>query len=43
MGLDSNHARVQPSGACHYHGLPTTLWGPFYWKSRNAHAGLGCR
>jgi hypothetical protein len=26
LGLDSNHAHVQPNGAYHYHGLPTGLW-----------------
>jgi hypothetical protein len=26
LGLDSNHPRVQPIEACHYHGLPTALW-----------------
>lgn len=25
LGLDSNHAHVQPTGAYHYHGLPTDL------------------
>jgi len=25
LGLDANHAHVQPSGAYHYHGLPTGL------------------
>ena len=25
MGIDENHAHVQPSGAYHYHGLPTKL------------------
>jgi hypothetical protein len=25
LGLDENHAHVQPSGAYHYHGLPTKL------------------
>jgi hypothetical protein len=25
LGLDGNHAHVQPSGAYHYHGLPTLL------------------
>ena len=25
LGLDDNHAHVQPSGAYHYHGLPTGL------------------
>lgn len=25
LGLDSNHAHVQPTGAYHYHGLPTGL------------------
>jgi hypothetical protein len=25
LGLDSHHAHVQPSGAYHYHGLPTGL------------------
>jgi len=25
LGLDQNHAHVQPSGAYHYHGLPTGL------------------
>jgi hypothetical protein len=26
LGLDKNHAHVQPSGAYHYHGLPTALF-----------------
>jgi hypothetical protein len=26
LGLDTNHAHVQPSGAYHYHGLPTALF-----------------
>jgi hypothetical protein len=26
FGLDENHAHVQPSGAYHYHGLPTALF-----------------
>ncbi len=25
LGIDSNHAHVQPNGAYHYHGLPTDL------------------
>ena len=25
LGVDANHAHVQPSGAYHYHGLPTAL------------------
>jgi YHYH protein len=25
LGIDANHAHVQPSGAYHYHGLPTGL------------------
>ncbi len=25
LGLDENHAHVQPNGAYHYHGIPTTL------------------
>ena len=25
LGLDSNHAHVQPGGIYHYHGLPTGL------------------
>ena len=25
LGLDSNHAHVQPTGAYHYHGIPTGL------------------
>ena len=25
LGLDENHAHVQPTGAYHYHGLPTGL------------------
>lgn len=25
LGLDDNHAHVQPSGAYHYHGIPTAL------------------
>lgn len=27
LGMDQNHAHVQPSGAYHYHGLPTGLTG----------------
>jgi hypothetical protein len=26
LGLDANHAHVQPNGAYHYHGLPTALF-----------------
>ena len=26
LGLDQNHAHVQPNGAYHYHGLPTKLF-----------------
>ena len=26
LGLDENHAHVQPNGAYHYHGLPTKLF-----------------
>ena len=26
LGLDENHAHVQPNGAYHYHGLPTALF-----------------
>lgn len=26
LGLDENHAHVQPSGSYHYHGLPTALF-----------------
>jgi len=26
LGLDTNHAHVQPNGAYHYHGLPTALF-----------------
>ena len=26
LGLDDNHAHVQPTGAYHYHGLPTALF-----------------
>ncbi|MEI6427518.1 MAG: YHYH protein [Pseudanabaena sp. ELA607] len=29
LGLDSNHAHVQPSGAYHYHGIPTGLISHF--------------
>ncbi len=29
LGLDANHAHVQPSGAYHYHGLPTQLLETF--------------
>src|SRR5207342_1456672 len=25
LGIDANHAHVQPNGAYHYHGLPTGL------------------
>ena len=26
LGVDAQHAHVQPTGAYHYHGLPTALW-----------------
>ena len=26
LGLDQNHARIQPNGAYHYHGLPSKLF-----------------
>ncbi|MCB1062518.1 MAG: YHYH protein [Verrucomicrobiae bacterium] len=34
LGIDENHAHVQPNGAYHYHGLPT-----LYLKSRNTKSG----
>ena len=29
LGLDENHAHVQPNGAYHYHGLPTALFDKY--------------
>ncbi len=34
LGLDQNHAHVQPSGAYHYHGLPWGLMQQLCWSSK---------
>lgn len=34
LGLDQNHAHVQPSGAYHYHGLPWGLMQQLGWSSK---------
>ncbi|NNJ28014.1 hypothetical protein LzC2_41250 [Planctomycetes bacterium LzC2] len=39
LGLDENHAHVQPTGAYHYHGLPTGLLKNLGWKA-GAHSPL---
>lgn len=39
LGLDANYAHVQPTGAYHYHGLPTGLMRDLGW-SRNAASPL---
>lgn len=33
LGLDENHAHVQPSGAYHYHGIPTLLLSELAFSS----------
>ncbi|QDT15459.1 YHYH protein [Alienimonas californiensis] len=33
LGLDANHAHVQPTGAYHYHGLPTGLLENLGWRA----------
>ncbi len=33
LGLDANHAHVQPNGKYHYHGLPTGLLKSLGWKA----------
>lgn len=39
LGVDDNHAHVQPSGAYHYHGLPTLLLNQLN-VSHNQHSPL---
>lgn len=39
LGLDSNYAHVQPTGAYHYHGLPVGLMQNLNW-SKNAASPL---
>jgi len=34
LGLDANHAHVQPTGAYHYHGLPVGLMQSLGWSAR---------
>ncbi len=34
LGLDANHAHVQPTGAYHYHGLPVGLMQSVGWSSK---------
>lgn len=33
LGLDTNHAHVQPNGSYHYHGLPTGLMTELGWRA----------
>ncbi len=37
LGIDENHAHVQPTGAYHYHGLPTLLLEKLGWNA-NSHS-----
>ncbi|REK06720.1 MAG: YHYH protein [Planctomycetota bacterium] len=37
LGIDTNHAHVQPGGSYHYHGLPTLLLAQLDW-SRDRHS-----
>lgn len=41
LGLDSNHAHVQPNGAYHYHGLPTALFAALRSQKSNSMILLG--
>lgn len=39
LGLDTNYAHVQPTGAYHYHGMPAGLMDIFGWRA-DAHSPL---
>ncbi len=41
LGLDSNHAHVQPNGSYHYHGLPTGLLADLNWRAEAASPLVG--
>ncbi|NIZ14868.1 YHYH protein [Phaeobacter sp. HF9A] len=41
LGLDANYAHVQPSGAYHYHGLPTGLMSELGWSADRASPLIG--
>lgn len=41
LGLDTNYAHVQPSGAYHYHGLPVGLMQALGWSSSEASPLIG--
>lgn len=41
LGLDENHAHVQPSGAYHYHGLPWGLMKQLGWSARSESPLIG--
>lgn len=41
LGLDENHAHVQPSGAYHYHGLPWGLMKQLGWSAKSESPLIG--
>lgn len=41
LGLDTNYAHVQPSGAYHYHGLPVKLMQALGWNAKTASPLIG--
>ncbi len=41
LGLDENHAHVQPSGAYHYHGLPWGLMEQLGWSAQQESPLIG--
>ncbi len=41
LGLDTNYAHVQPTGAYHYHGLPVGLMQELGWSSSEASPLIG--
>lgn len=41
LGLDENHAHVQPSGAYHYHGLPWGLMKQLGWSKQKESPLIG--
>lgn len=40
LGLDFNNAHVQPTGAYHYHGIPTSIIEKFYTGDDLVHIGF---
>ncbi|MCP3970590.1 MAG: YHYH protein [Rhodobacteraceae bacterium] len=41
LGVDANHAHVQPTGAYHYHGLPIGLMQNLGWSGKRASPLIG--